>query len=290
LTYSQPIGSLGTILSVSASQTDTDPGFDLSQFEVRGHSSLYSAKVTHPFIRSRNENLNGSLTFDWRDVKSSNNLEATRKDRIRALRAALNYEFVDTLFGAGVNGFGVEVSKGLKVFSASSPNLLNLTRPNGDPTFTKIEANLQRLQRVTNSVNLLMAASGQLANAPLLSSEEFSVGGVNTVRGFDPSEISGDDGVAGKIEFQWNNPGNHQRGYVDKYQLYTFFDAGHVWDQDATTSNQKRETLTGAGGGLRVNFVSDLTAGFGIAFPLNRDVQTQRDKDPKVYFNLSKQF
>ncbi|MEZ5918474.1 MAG: hypothetical protein R3D66_00615 [Alphaproteobacteria bacterium] len=42
----------------------------------------------HPFIRTRSRNLYGHVAFDWRDVESKNNLlEATRHDRIRALRA-----------------------------------------------------------------------------------------------------------------------------------------------------------------------------------------------------------
>ena len=28
----------------------------------------------------------------------------------------------------------------------------------------------------------------------------------------------------------------------------------------------------------------------GVAFPLNRDVQTQGDRDPKAYMNLSRRF
>ena len=39
-----------------------------------------------------------------------------------------------------------------------------------------------------------------------------------------------------------------------------------------------------------MDFTEDTQAGFAVAFPLNRDVQTQGDDDPKVYFNLSHRF
>lgn len=290
LSYEMPIGSLGTTISALASKSVTDPGYTLQQFDVKGYSDLYSVKVEHPFIRSRNTNLNAHLQFDWRDVKSSNNLQPAREDRIRALRFGAEYDFLDRVFGVAANTLELEVSQGLNILNASEEGRAELTRASADPQFTKLEGRAQRLQRITDHVNLLVTAGGQWSSAPLLSSEEYTIGGFSSVRGFDPAEVGGDDGVSGSLELQWTNPGDLQGGYVDRYQLYSFFDAGTVWDQDATASNLRRQTLTGAGLGARVSFTGDFDAGLGIAFPLNRDVATQNDDDPKVYFNLSKSF
>lgn len=290
LKYQMPVGSYGTTGSILASVADTDPGFDLKEFDVRGLSQLISVRVEHPFIRSRNENLSAHAGFDWKNVRSSNNIEDTRRDHIRALRFGGKYDFLDTIMGIGFNAIAMEVSKGLDIMGASDEGDANMTRSLGDPQFTKMTAEVQRLQRVTGSVNLLVKAEGQISDGPLLSSEEFGVGGIGNVRGFDPSEVVGDEGIAGKAELQWNNPMGFQSDWVDKLQLYSFVDAGRVWNDDATTSATKVQSLVSAGGGARLKITGDIESGLGIAFPINRDVQTQHDKDPKVYFNLNKRF
>lgn len=288
LGYEQPINDNGTTIAVFGSHTHTEPGYTLEQFDVNGRSQFFSVTLEHPVIRSRSENLYAYTTFDWRDVDSQNNLEATRQDRIRSLRVGSRYEFLDTFFGVGINSMSVELSKGLNILGASESGDLRITRPNANPDAVKITSEVQRLQRINQDVNLLVAARGQLASNALLASEEFGVGGINYGRGFDPSEVVGDDGVAGKLELQWNQP--YPASYLDNYQLFSFFDAGRVWNKDATTSSLKTDTLTSAGLGVRADFTADIKGGFAVAWPLNREVETQGDKDPRFYFNVSRDF
>lgn len=290
LGYEQPVGTLGTKAHINVSATDTDPGYDLKEFDVRGRSYLVNVGATHPFIRSRAQNLYGRLNFDWRRVKSSNNVEDTRRDHISALRLGGRYEFIDTFVTAAANTVDLELSKGLNILDASDEGDNNMTRPDADPEFTKLELELQRLQRVTDNVNLLLAGRGQIASNALLSSEEFSVGGINFGRGYDPSEITGDKGVAGKVELQWKNPVRIPEKFVDSYQVYTFYDVGKVWNIDPTTSSQKIDSVASAGAGLRFDLPYDIDAGLAIAFPLTREPQTQDDKGAKYYMNISKRF
>jgi hemolysin activation/secretion protein len=291
LGYEMPVGPYGTKVAVLGSITDTAPGFDLEEFEVQGRSDLVQIKATHPFIRARSHNLYGRLLFDRRNVRSENNVEETRKDNLRVLRAGMRYEFLDQILGVGFNVVDLEVSKGLDILGASNEGDTNLTRDLGDPQFSKAELEIQRLQRITDSVNLLVEGRGQLSNDALLSSEEFAIGGFSSGRGYDPSEIVGDDGISGRLELQWKNPGNLQTNvpYVDKYQLFSFYDIGKVWNDDNTTSDRD-ESLASVGAGVRVNFQSGVNGGMAVAFPLTREVQTRDDRDTKFYFNLNKQF
>ena len=287
LGYDQPIGTHGTVIRTLYSHTNTEPGFDLDQFDVNGKSDFASVTIEHPFVRSRARNIYGHVVFDWRDVQSRNILEPTREDRIRAIRAGGRFEFLDDIFTAGINAVSFEIAHGLDIFGASSSNDIRLSRPAGDPTFTKFNAEAQRLQRVTSDINVLVAGRAQFANSALLSSEEFGVGGINSGRGYDPSEIVGDDGVSGKVEVQWNEP--HPLSWMEDYQLFGFYDVGKVWNDDATTTDDD-ESLASTGVGIRADFQNDIQAGMAVAFPLTRDVETQRDDDPRFYFNLNRKF
>lgn len=163
-----------------------------------------------------------------------------------------------------------------------------MTRNLGDPQFFKANLDVQRLQRVTSEINVLVGLSGQWTNDALLSSEEFGLGGIGFGRGFDPSELVGDRGVAGKIELQWDAP--YQVDFVDDYQVFGFFDGGTVWNEDAVDRNLKRESLTSTGVGVRMDFPQDIESTVMVAFPINRNVETQEDRDPSLYFSLSRRF
>ncbi len=290
LTYQQPVPSLGlgTNVEIAASYTNTTPGYDLKTFDVHGISQYVSAKISHPFIRSRATNLTAHVLLDARHVSSRNNIQDTLRDDIRAVRIGGNFQAMDTLFGLGINSFGVQFSKGLSVFGASDRSDANKTRERGDPTFTKITGDLQRLQRVTSNVNLFVAAEGQWATGPLLSSEEFGVGGYNFGRGYDSSEIIGDEGVAGKVEIQWNNP--YDTDIFKDYQLFGFYDVGRTWNKDATTRSQKKDIITSTGFGIRAKFLNDIKADLSFALPLDRDVQTQGDQGARILLRIGHSF
>ena len=75
---------------------------------------------------SRDTNIFARLLLDWRNVESQNNVELTRKDRIRAVRAGAQAEFLDRLLGVAVNTIDIQVSKGLDILGASEEGDANI--------------------------------------------------------------------------------------------------------------------------------------------------------------------
>ena len=80
--------------------------------------------------------------------------------------------------------------------NASSQAMPNLSRIDGRAVFTKVTLDVSRYQGISNEWGVYVAAMGQYAANPLLSAEEFRVGGARFGRAYNPSEISGDDGAA----------------------------------------------------------------------------------------------
>lgn len=287
--YDFPINSVGTRWKFDVSSSDTEPGYTLDNFDVRGYSLLYGTELTHPFIRSRTQNLFTTLRFDYRDLSSKNVVDAdTVEDRIASIRAGLEYSLFDTIWNAAVNEASFKVSQGLNAFGASDKSDANLTRANGDPRYTKAELELSRLQTITSEVNFLVGFNSQISNDPLLTSEEFGVGGREYGRGYDSSEIVGDNGIAGKAELQWSPEVNIP--YTKNNQLYGFYDAGKVWNKDEIVSSQKEFSVASTGVGVRTEIGDRVKGDFVAAFPLTRQPQTQDDKDARFYFSLSTNF
>lgn len=286
--YTQPITEEGTTLELVGSYTKTDPGYTLKDFDVVGKSKFLSATVEHPLIRSRNANLYAHIGLDTRSVTTTNNLEAARKDDIRALRIGGRAEMLDTFLGAGINSISVEMGQGLQILGSSTDESPNLSRANGRADFTKFEAELQRLQRITDGINLLVAAHGQYSADHLLSSEQFGVGGPNYGRGYDASEIVGDKGFAGKMEVQWKEP--FHTDFFQTYQIYGFVDAGRTFNENATIDDLRTNNLVSTGAGLRADFLANTKMGLYFAVPLNRNVETYKSQSPRVYFSLNRSF
>ncbi|MCY1399895.1 hypothetical protein D9M71_149630 [compost metagenome] len=126
----------------------------------------------------------------------------------------------------------------------------------------------------------------------LLTPEQFGVGGNQFGRGYDPSEITGDSGVAGKVELQYNR--EHQvKDQVVPVQYYGYWDIGKVWNEKPRYASS--ESLASAGFGAHIQLAKDLFISPELAFPLTRSVSAEElendnGKEPRFYLNVLKLF
>ena len=284
--YEQPISSEGTKLFFSTSFSDSKPGSALKDFEVAGESKTFTLKITHPFIRSRAENLTGSLSYTHRN--SSTDILGTldSEDRLRIVNLGLSYDFVDEY--RGVNLVSFNLSKGFDIFDSTKTGSENLTRETGHSDFTKLSGQVLRLQQLAPSWMLLGAFSWQYSFEKLLASEEFGVGGAQFGRAYDSSEITGDQGMAFKLELQ--KAFQPKKKYLRDVQAYTFFDYGAVWNRIPISTGSTVQDLNSLGLGIRFN-VTDMISGYlEWDKPLNQEVSAEGNKDGRFFFSLSARF
>ena len=284
--YEQPIFTEGTKIYFSGSASKSQPGSDLKVFDVKGDSATLTLRVTHPLIRSRAENLNTFFGFTHRDSNTEFLGDTNSTDKLRIANFGLSYDFIDEY--RGVNILNIKWSQGLNIFGASQSGALQLSRPEGRASFSKVSGEALRLQQLAPSWMLLGAASWQYSFVKLLASEEFGVGGSQFGRAFDPSEITGDHGLAFKLELQ--KAFQVDTAYIQDIQAYTFFDYGAVWSRINTSTGSSKQNLSSVGAGLRFN-VTDYISGY-VEFdkPLNRDVSAEGNKDTRMFFSLSTHF
>lgn len=256
--------------------------------------------MTHPWIRSRAETFKTSAAFTYFNGESEYlddpHLPPSTDDRIRALRLGASYDWTDN--HGGRNLLKSEISQGLDVMGASSEKRLNPSRLEGQTDFTKLTFDAQRVQDlggITDGLALYMALTGQVSfGDPLLSPEQFGVGGNSFGRGYDPSEITGDEGLAGKLELQYNRV--HEFGdHPVPTQYYGFWDVGKVWNEDPQPGGISSESLASAGLGVHLNVAREMYVSPEVAFPLTRavsgeEVDGRNGKAPRFYINFLKLF
>jgi hemolysin activation/secretion protein len=284
LLYDTPVNSSGTRLALSVARTDLKPGGSLAPQAIDGTAMRYTARVTHPLIRGRDQSLWLGAVFDALDSTESENGGPLFDDHLRVLRATANYTVND---GGNANDAYVEASQGLSVLGASRAGAAGLSRGNGRADFTKVAASLTRQQTLGEQWSLQMALAGQKAAQPLLLPEQFALGGTRFGRAYDPAEITGDDAVAGSLELRYGR--FVESRLLRSYQIYAFYDVGAVWNQDVGDGTQ-RQSLASVGGGMRLALPQNVAAGLEIAKALTRRVGAEGDKPVRVFISLSASF
>lgn len=283
ISYKQPVGAYGTTIEGIYSIALSDPGHDLSQFDIEGRAETYVLRAEHPLIRSRNKDLSLSLQFDAANSRRTDNINPSPiEDRVRSIRFGAQYQFADRYIG--VNQMEAEISRGLDILGERDSKSANLTRARGKSDYTKITARYARTQYVSPTLELFGVVSGQKAFSNLLSSEEFGLGGTEIGRAYDASEVVGEDGLGAMIEVRWQDP--HELPYFDTYQIFGFYDIGRVWDRDSTAANNKTQSLASIGGGIRGNINDTFNGGIEVALPLTRRVGTENDHDARIFLSL----
>jgi hemolysin activation/secretion protein len=285
LLYERFLGSAGTRAALTLARSDLRPEGNLAALDLKGTALHYVAQLTHPLIRSRAQSLWLSGSFDMLDSREHEQGVALFHDRLRVLRAALDYAGSDG-FG-GVNAVYGEASQGLVALGASRPGDADLSRANGHADFTKIAVTALRQQAILGAWSVQLGFAGQKASAPLLAAEQFPLGGARFGRAYDPAEIAGDDGLAGSLELRYGRaPG---QAWLRFCQLYGFYDLGAAWNMGVSAAT-RRQSLASAGGGFRLFLPRDVVAALEVARPLTRLVAAEGDKPVRVFVTLSASF
>ncbi len=245
--YTQPISDYGTKLLLSAFGGDFDVGRELTQLGIKGQTWGYSIGFSHPVIKTRFHSLNVEIGFESKDAKEFIFDTRSSFDRIRMLNGSMDYNSTD---GTGRNIISFSINQGLgDTFGAMENNSRNSSRPPADNRFTRFTLVAARLQQLTEFLSVILRGSGQVTTRSLVASEQFSLGGSESVRGYPQGEFLGDHGYNLSTEVRVAPlPAR------DLLQLAFFVDHGATAVRQASVGTRSYNTLTGVGYGLRLNY------------------------------------
>jgi hemolysin activation/secretion protein len=129
-------------------------------------------------------------------------------------------------------------------------------------------AGFSRLERLPGDFTGVLTGSAQWSSARLLPSEQFGLGGEDSVRGYDERIVNGDGGISAQLEVR--SPSLHLlRRIPDQTQALVFIDAGRDW-QHGLQPGETEDTLVSAGPGLRVQIGSHGTVKADYGWQLER--------------------
>ncbi len=280
--YTIPVGTAGTEASFGGYFAKSQPGAALSGRDIAGRSVEVDASIRHPFVRSRAGSIWGGVDFRVRDSSQTRDDLEVRDDRLAILGANL---FAVQQLSSGRMRSRLAVSKGIDAFEATRRGDPLASRSDASGTFAKLEAWGEFEQAFGRQFSINLQAEGQVADGPLLSSEEIGLGGRSFGRAWDYREFSGDRGVAGSLELRFDIETLPRP--IRMVQLYGYGDAGKVTNYRGGFGGG---SLASAGGGIRLWLRKGIEASLEAGFPLTDGSDPAADRDPRISFSLGARF
>ena len=270
--YSFPVGKKGTRLELNYANTQTLAGEELRVLDIRGDLNLWAFRVLVP----------GTLTLEkssyWTGELFSKTVKNTyygglplTHDEIRALAFAHRGTKWRSREGSQVS-YGAGLTVGLGDWLGGTPSgSTNSSRIGADNAFGKLNGDLAYIKKWGERSFFVARATGQYAGDGLLVSEQFSLGGPDSVRGYNPGEFLGDNAIQFTAEYRRSL----LEGSSNNLQLVVFADHGKAWLKDALTGEVPSLSLTGAGVGVRGTLGRHVTYRTDVGVPLspNRNLQ-----------------
>lgn len=173
-----------------------------------------------------------------------------------------------------------QFSLGLDIFDAT----VNEGDPDGE--FVSWRGQVQWLRQLASSsnINLLLRSDIQLSGDDLVPLERFSLGGVDSVRGYRQDALLGDSGLFVSAEvripfYRWNQQ-------QSSLSAIPFVDFGTSWS-NSENINQDEDTVVSLGVGLQLDLSDTLRARLDYGIPLV-DVEDTGDtlQEDGLYFSL----
>jgi hemolysin activation/secretion protein len=286
--YRVPLNAMnGTLQLRAAPNRNSIVQAPFDDFDISGKSNLFEVSYRQPLVRSPIEEFALSTGFTYQTGRTFVGGEPTP-------------------FGIGPDSRGVSTTSAIKLgqdYIRRDPqgawavrsqftigtNLLDATNNKGsepDGQFLSWLGQVQRVQRLNNKHLLIVQGDLQLSANSLLSSQQFVIGGGQSLRGYRQNARSGDNGLRFSIENRMTV--QRDASGAPKLQFAPFFDAGTVWNMPNNPNKlTSQRFLAGLGLGVIWEPIPRVNVRVEYGLPLVR-IRDRGDnlQDSGIYFNI----
>lgn len=264
--YRYLLNGQGTTLGATVSALDYRLGNDLSDLDSHGSAFTTGVVLAHPLIRNTAGNLYGQLEYDFRRLNDNIDIIGLQNDRhTNSLTSTLAGDELDA---NGVSNARLAMTWGVLSANNWQTDIIDQLGADTAGHYVKLSLSLSRLQQLTNRDALYFGLSGQTASKNLDTSEQFYLGGPDSVRGYDVGVLSGSRGYLATFEYRHDAAFQNIPGL---FQFSAFVDTGWVQQyKEAFVPGPNTGQLSSAGFGVQWNGPYKLLVSASVAFPFGR--------------------
>ncbi len=287
LRYSAPVSYAGTRASAYFSRNDYKVDSDelqrgLEGLDISGDGDNFGFGLMHPLIRSRKENLYVGIAYDRVITRQRiGGLGLKSKADISLMNLNLLYSKVHE-----DNSFSTISANFATNFDANDRDPITL-RPENNAQTAKMRVDLSHLRPIVGLWSLFAKLTMVGSIDPIVDTQQFRVGGRQSVRGYASSELAGDGGYATTVEI------HRQFVFGNNWpsRAFIFGDSGTVTRKNAAALGvESSESISGAG----IGFESLLAGRYLINLELAKQIGSQESIDGRdglrVWFGLTANF
>lgn len=279
--YSLPIGSDGFKIGGTYSYSLYEYSATTINYNGQSYTTLLYGE--YPIIKQRKSELNVTGGLTYQNFYGYVGTFINQEEKTRDINIGINYKFIDRHLGSnlGRNSIGITFYHGLGNSLGGSS-----LSPQFNLSSNKISFDIERIQGIGKYNFLLIKTLGQYTNENFVG--RFSIGGPQSVRGFDTAYATGDKGYSLTTEFLAAPLPSKKRlfGY-EKGQLFkvaAFTDIGVIYRNKLKVDETLSKINIGSIGiGFRV-YAGEFYFKFDYAIPYNNADAKFSTKDAKAYF------
>lgn len=191
LSYGLPISSNGLRAGLAHSQTDYRIGGSFAALGIEGDVTTTEFTLSYPSVRSRRRNIVYGMGLRRTESKQTALGVTTEDHEIKLLTASV--------LGNWVHEDSAATNASLALSGNGKKNPFGTRQ---DAQYAKLEIDVNHLRAASRTWDLFLRGNAVFSRDALADTEKFSLGGPDSVRGYRPSELRGDQGWLGTVELR----------------------------------------------------------------------------------------
>ena len=276
------------------SHSDVDSGVVSQQFEVSGRGTVVSLNYNKIFLQ--NGSYKQEMDIGFAHKKFENNVtllgSIAQADDIISQPLSITYKGANASTESNLNfslGLSANISGGSQNEEAdyqanrSVSDLAGNLIAAASADWSKINYSFNYISFLSTDWLLRFSLMGQETSDMLISGEQFGIGGMSSVRGFEERAILGDKGYQANLEL-WMPSFTEQ-----KIRPLVFYDIGHTEIINPTLGTMAEEDPSSVGLGLRWSSRENLSASLDYGHVLNAAGLIQKGEN-RVHLNVYYRF
>ena len=273
--YSRSLGRSGTKMNLLYSTNATEVVKGDYEDKIKGHANSYAIGLVQPLLV--NETTRTELSLDF-------NRQSSKTDWLEGFRRNMVDDTVqDVALGFAMTNYGTshvfyQKHSYVSGHSESTPDMFSESSQNFG--FYKFNGMYQKLYAAGQMWNLRADAQWS-GSEGMVSSRQFYMGGMYSVRGYKENYLGGDSGFTFSAEYAVPVLNKNT-------SAFTFFDYGHVYGNGQ--SDDQHNVLASVGLGLRSTINQYCSAALTLGIPLQREFSAEKISSTRLHFIVSGQF